>query len=408
MLIIKQEEIIKIIEQGLETNSVLFEISLKSRDQLSQEMVAFANTLGGLLIIGVADNGEVLGLTPNDIRKLNQWIGSASTELIKPPISPLTDVININGKDVLVVEVLQGTNKPYYTNEGISYIKKGSDKRIAPPEEILRMFQASGKIYADEGIVSNTSANDIDEQIFKEFIYNKFFKRMMGDEISIKEFKKLGIDEALEKIGAHASFTQVLKNMAFSDGINLTLAGLLLFGKTPQLFRPMFTLQCVNYVGNDIAGTNFRDSEPPYEGDLETLFENGMSFLKRNLRSIQVESNFNSLGELEIPLESLEELLVNSLIHRDYYINSTVKVLMFDNRIEIISPGKLPNTLTLENIMSGQSLSRNPILHSNAQFLLPYRGLGSGIPRAINKYKNIEFQNSEQSEQFKVIIHRPV
>ena len=81
---------------------------------------------------------------------------------------------------------------------------------------------------------------------------------------------------------------------------------------------------------------------------------------------------------------------------------------MFDNRIEIVSPGKLPNTLTLENIMNGQSLSRNPILHSNAQFLLPYRGLGSGIPRALDKYKNIEFQNNEQSEQFKVIIRRTV
>jgi ATP-dependent DNA helicase RecG len=404
----KREDVIQIIESGFETSTVQFKVTINNINQLSQEMVAFSNTLGGLLIIGVADNGEVLGLTPKDIRKLNQWIGSASTELIKPPISPLTDVIKIQDKDILVIEVLQGTNKPYYTNEGISYIKKGSDKRIAPPEEILRMFQASGKIYADEGIVSNSSEKDIDEQIFKEFIFNKFFKRMGSNGMSVNEFKKLEISEALEKIGVYAPFPQVLKNMAFSDGNNLTLAGLLLFGKTPQQYKPMFTLQCVNYVGNDIAGTNFRDSEPPYEGDLKTLFENGMAFLKRNLRSVQVETSFNSLGTLEIPLESLEELLVNSLIHRDYYINSTVKVLMFDNRIEIVSPGKLPNTLTIENILTGQSLSRNPILHSNAQFLLPYRGLGSGIPRAIDKYKNIEFQNIEQSEQFKVIIHRPV
>lgn len=402
----KQEEIIQIIERGFETSTVQFKETINNINQLSQEMVAFSNTLGGHLIIGVADNGKVHGLSPNDIRKLNQWIGNASTELIKPPISPLTDVINIQGKDVLVVEVLQGTNKPYYTNEGISYVKKGSDKRIAPPEEILRMFQASGKIYADEGIVSNTSLNDIDEQVFKEFIYNKYFKRLMGNEITINEFKKLGIDEALEKIGAQAPFAQVLKNMAISDGISLTLAGLLLFGKNPQQFRPMFTMQCVNYVGNEIAGTKFRDSEPPYEGNLKTLFEYGMTFLKRNLKSIQVESSFNSLGELEIPLEALEELLVNSLVHRDYFINSSVKVLMFDNRIEIVSPGKIPNSLTLENIISGQSLSRNPILHSNAQFLLPYRGLGSGIPRALSKYKNIEFQNNEQAEQFKAIIHR--
>ncbi|MFA4839643.1 MAG: RNA-binding domain-containing protein [Candidatus Neomarinimicrobiota bacterium] len=401
-------EIIQAIERGFETSTIQFKVTINNINQLSQEMVAFSNTLGGLLIIGVSDNGEVHGLAPVDIRKINQWVGSASTELIKPPISPLTDVIKVQGKNVLVVEVLKGTNKPYYTNEGISYVKKGSDKRIAPPEEILRMFQASGKIYADEGIVNNTSVNDIDETVFKEFIYNKFIRRITGDEIKIDDYKKLSIDEALERIGIKTSFATVLKNMAFYDGNNLTLAGLLLFGKNPQQYKPMFTIQCVSYVGNDIAGTKFRDSEPPYEGNLQTLFESALNFVKRNLKSIQVENSFNSLGKLEIPQETLEELLVNSLAHRDYFINSSVKVLMFDNRIEIISPGKLPNSITIENIISGQSISRNPILHSNCQFLLPYRGLGSGIPRALDNYKNIEFQNNEQAEQFKAIIHRQV
>ncbi len=399
-------EVIQAIERGFETSTIQFKATIKNINQLSQEMVAFSNTLGGLLIIGVAENGEVHGLSPDEIRKINQWIGSASAELIKPPISPLTDIIKVQGKYVLVVEVLRGTNKPYYTNEGISYIKKGSDKRIAPPEEILRMFQSSNKIYADEGFVSNTSVNDIDEQIFKEFIYNKFYKRMVGDDISLEDFKKLGIEKALDKIGANAPYATVLKNMAFSDGNNLSLAGLLLFGKSPQQFKPMFTMQCVYYVGNDIAGTNFRDSQPPYEGNLKTLFECAMTFVKRNLKSIQVEDSFNSLGELEIPIVTLEELLVNSLVHRDYYVNSTVKVLMFDNRIEIVSPGKIPNSLTIENIINGQSIPSNPILHSNAQFLLPYIGLGSGIPRALDKYKNIEFQNNEHAEQFKAIIHR--
>jgi len=401
-------EFIQAIERGFETSTVQFKVTINNINELYQEMVAFSNSLGGLLIIGVADNGEVVGLSPVDIRKINQWVGNASTELIKAPISPLTDVIKVQGKDILVVEVLEGTNKPYYTNEGISYVKKGSDKRIAPPEEILRMFQASSKIYADEGIVSNTSANDIDETVFKEFIYNKSIRRIIGDEIKIDDYKKLSIDEALEKIGIKASFATVLKNMAFYDGNNLTLAGLLLFGKNPQQYRPIFTIQCVSYIGNDIAGTKFRDSEPPYEGNLKMLFESALNFVKRNLKSIQVEDSFNSLGKLEIPQVTLEELLVNSLAHRDYFINSSVKVLMFDNRIEIISPGKLPNSITIENIISGQSISRNPILHSNCQFLLPYRGLGSGIPRALDNYKNIEFQNNEQAEQFKAIIHRQV
>ncbi len=400
-----QEEIIRLIERGFETSTLQFKVTINNINQLSQEMVAFSNTLGGLLIIGVTDKGEVHGISADEIRKLNQWIGSASTELIKPPISPLTDVIQIQGKNILAVEIRQGASKPYYTNEGISYIKKGSDKRIAPPEEILRMFQESGKIYADEGIVRNTSVNDIDENIFREFIYNKYLSQRSGAAVSLREFMQIPMSNALEMIGANAPLATVLKNMAFSDGSDLTLAGLMLFGKNPQHFKPMFTMQCVYYAGNDIAGTHFRDSPPPYEGNLKTLFENAMTFLKRNLRYVQVQESFNSLGELEIPQATLEELLVNSLVHRDYYIDSTVKVLMFDNRIEIISPGKIPNSLTIENIINGQSIPRNPIIHSNAQFLLPYRGLGSGIPRALRNYKNIEFVNDEAG-QFKAIIYR--
>ncbi|MBI3258063.1 MAG: putative DNA binding domain-containing protein [Ignavibacteriae bacterium] len=401
-----QEEIICLIERGFETSTLQFKVTINNINQLSQEMVAFSNTLGGILVIGVTDEGKVHGLSGDEIRKINQWIGSASTELIKPPISPLTDVIQINGKNVLVVEIRQGASKPYYTNEGISYIKKGSDKRIAPPEEILRMFQESGKIYADETIIRNSSAEDIDENIFKEFIYNKFFGQRSGVAVSLQEFLQLPMSNALEMIKVNAPLETVLKNMVFSDGNNLTLAGLMLFGKNPQHFKPMFTVQCVSYAGNDIAGTHFRDSQPPYEGNLKMLFENAMTFLKRNLRYVQVQESFNSLGELEIPQATLEELLVNSLVHRDYYIDSTVKVLMFDNRIEIVSPGKIPNSLTIENIINGQSIPRNPIIHSNAQFLLPYRGLGSGIPRALRNYKNIEFVNDESGGQFKAIIYR--
>jgi len=402
-------EIIKLIERGFETSSVQFKRRIDHINQLSQEIVAFANTRGGYLIIGVEDNGEVIGLSAAEIRKLNQWIANVSTEIIRPPISPLTEVINIQGKNVLVAEVPKGANIPYYTNEGIAFVKKGSDKRIAPPEEILRMFQRAGKLYADEGIVGNASASCIDEQIFKEFLYHKFYQRSAREAMSVGEFKKLRMDEALEKSGTQASFNTALKNMAFSDGNHLTLAGLLLFGKNPQQHRPMFAVQCISYAGNDISGTSFRDSAPPFEGNLKMLFEQAMAFVKRNLKLVQVEKSFNSLGELEIPQITLEELLVNALVHRDYFINASVKVMMFDNRVEIISPGKIPNSLTIENITHGQSISRNPVLCQNAQFLLPYKGMGSGIPRAIANYKHIELpKTNETEEQFKAIIHRTV
>lgn len=399
-------EILNRIKRG-EDSRTQFKQTINNAAQAAEEFVAFSNTEGGLLFVGVKKNGEILGLSHQEIEKINQHISNAASQNMKAPISPFTENVPIEDKTIIVIHIPKGTNKPYYTNEGISYIKVGSDKRIAPPEEILRMFQASGRIYADEMIINHTSVNDIDEQVFKEFIYNKFYKRNPGDITRVEDFKKSGIDEALEVIGTHVPFATALKNMAFSDGNSLTLAGLLLFGKSPQRHRPAFTLHCISYAGNDISGTCFRDSPPPFDGDLKVMFEKAMTFLKRNLRLVQVETSFNSLGELEIPQITLEEILVNALVHRDYFINASVKVIMFDNRIEIISPGRIPNSLTIENIINGQSISRNPILHQNAQFLLPYKGMGSGIPRAIANYKHIEFPKAnETQEQFKVIIHR--
>ena len=407
-IIMDSLEIIRLIERGFETSTVQFKRNIDHINQIVQEIVAFANTLGGYLIIGVSDTGEVIGLHADTIRKLNQWVANASTELIKPPVSPLTEVINIMGKDVLVVEVPKGANLPYYTNEGIAYIKKGSDKRIAPPEEILRMFQRSNRFYADESVVQGATTNDIETDVLKEFLYNKYRRRMVGGAIPYEEYKMLSVEDALERIGGGSSLSKILQNMSFSDGTNLTLAGLMLFGKNPQKFKPLFTVQCVCYIGNHISGSHYRDSEQPFEGNLKTLFDKSLAFLIRNLRNIQVEKSFNTLGELEIPQESLEELLVNALVHRDYFIQSSVKVLMFDDRIEIVSPGKIPNSLTIQNMLNGQSIARNPILHSNSQFLLPYKGLGSGIPRAISAYPEIVLHNYDDRDLFVAEIKRKI
>src|SRR5690606_40653425 len=114
------------------------------------------------------------------------------------------------------------------------------------------------------------------------------------------------------------------------------------------------------------------------------------------------------LGRLEIPGEVLEELIVNALVHRDYFINSSIQIFIFDNRIEIISPGKLPNTLNENNVKFYTSIARNPIIYSNCAFVgLPFTGIGSGIPRAINLSPDIRLINDQANEKFAVVIPRP-
>ena len=115
---------------------------------------------------------------------------------------------------------------------------------------------------------------------------------------------------------------------------------------------------------------------------------------------------FNSLGKLEIPEIVITELLVNALVHRDYFIQDSIKLFVFDDRIEIISPGKLPNSLTEEQIKRGVRRSRNSIICSLAPDLLEYRGAGSGIMRALQAYPDIDFFNDVEGEQFKVTVRR--
>ena len=128
--------------------------------------------------------------------------------------------------------------------------------------------------------------------------------------------------------------------------------------------------------------------------------------MKRALHRIQGDKGFNSLGELEIPEIVLTELLVNAIIHRDYFIRDSIRIFIFDDRIEIISPGKLPNNLTEAQIRAGIRRSRNTILASLAPDVLPYRGIGSGILRALKAWPNMEFVNDREAEQFTARVFR--
>jgi ATP-dependent DNA helicase RecG len=398
-------ELLELVQKG-ESSLVQFKEIINNINQLAQEFCALANTEGGIVLIGVSDNGEIKGLSAEQIHKLNQWISNAASQNIKPPISPLTEIVTVGDLNVLVVKIPMGYSKPYFTNEGVAYVKMGADKRTAPPEEILRLFQSAGKIYADEGLVLGSTINDIDEVSFKTLIINKF-RNKFGN-IAIDELLKRPVDQLLMIIDKNISLNQLLQNMKLSEGSTLTLAGLLLIGTNPQKYKPLFSIKCISFVGNEISGGQFRDKNDLLEGNLSVLYAKALEFAIRNLKHIQVEDGFNSLGQLEIPKEVLEEIIVNTLVHRDYYLSSSIHIFIFDDRIEIISPGKLPNTLNENNVKFYTSIARNPIIYSNCAFAgLPFTGIGSGIPRAIYLYPNINLINDKTNEKFTVIIQRP-
>lgn len=357
--------------------------------ELAKEFVAFLNAEGGCLFFGVDDDGVVVGLQGHQIEQLNQLVGNTADQNVKPPFHPLVQNIDFENKIIVIVHVPKGIAKPYATSSGDFYIRSSADKKKLSQDELRRMFAESKRLFADEEPIFGTSIKELNTEAFLYFL-----KR---EDVKIFEDVKnnnLEVESLLEN------------RLLLKDGY-LTLAGNLLFGWEPQKYNPSFYVDCCYCDGNDIS-TDAYITKKIVKGHFRQLFEESLSFIKSNLKSIQVEKDFNSLGVLEIDERILVELLVNALVHRDYFIYSSIKIFLFKNRLEIISPGKLPNSLTVEKIKSGISIHRNPILNSICKYLLPYSGYGSGIKRALALDSSIEFINDTEKEEFKAVVYRNV
>ncbi len=382
--IMNTKELLDIIGKG-ETSKVQFKVNVTNEQSIAQEMVAFANTKGGTILIGVDDKTwEIIGLTDSDLRRLTNLMVNASSQHIKEPLFIETDTIDYEGKKVMIINVPEGIAKPYKDNDGIIFMKNGANKRkVTSNEEISRLLQSSGYLYAEDKIIGNSSIDDINFMKFSSFYEQKYKDSIEPDKME-----------------------KYLQNLRLFVNNKITVAGALLFGNKVEMLLPSFFIVAVWFRGNEITDTEYRSSKN-LTGTLDELYRKGFDFIVSKLDSLQAGQPFNSIGKLEIPEVVITELLVNALIHRDYFINDSIKIFVFDNRVEMISPGKLPNSLTEDHIRRGIRRTRNTIIASFAPDILQYRGAGSGILRALQEYPSIEFINDIDGEQFKVIITRP-
>jgi ATP-dependent DNA helicase RecG len=377
-------ELLETVARG-EDSRHQFKDDATNAASLAGEIVAFANSGGGQLFLGVANDGTIHEHDAASVDRLNQLIGNAASNLVRPPINPVTENVGISTGVVIVVTVPDGISKPYMDNNGAIWIKSGSDKRrVTAREEMQRMFQTAQLVHGDDVPVPGTSISDIDLDYFRRFFRSRFEQELEEQDLSLG---------------------QVLSNMRVVRNDTLTVTGALLFAREPQVFLPVFHVKAVCYPGNDIHATTYLDSADIL-GRIETQFEDALGFVLRNLRREQGGQGVNSLGEIEIPRIVLEELLANALIHRDYFVSAPIRIFVFDDRVEILSPGHLPNNLTVANIRSGNSNIRNPILTSYATKVLPYRGLGTGILRALKEYPAIDFVDDRDGNLFRAVIRR--
>lgn len=372
---------------GGEDSTTQFKSDARNSESLASEMAAFANGEGGTILIGVADDGSMPGLSREDVSRINQLTSNAASHLVRSPLTVQTrNTLLKNGQVVIVLTVPKGMDKPYFDKNGVIWLKSGADKRrINSKEELRRFFQFADQFHADE-LPTKAGLDRLDRERFSTFLQDVYKQK----------FPK-----------AEAARLQILQNMNLaSETGSLNLAGVLLFAKDPERIKPSFVVKAVAFPGTTIAASVYNDSED-FSGPLPTLFQEAMAFIRRNLRKVQAGRSVNLPGKPEIPLPVFEELLVNALIHRDYLIEAPIRLFVFSDRIEIVSPGHLPNNLTVEKIRTGNSNIRNPILASYAaKGILPYHGIGSGITRALDDWPDIGFTDDHEGCLFTATVRR--
>ena len=404
------DDISKQIKAG-EVSGVQFKERILDKYDIACELVAFSNSHGGKLVVGIKDKtGETNALSYSEVQETTNLLSDIASENVVPSILIKIDTVEVEDGNLVIATVKEGLNKPYHDNKGIVWVKNGADKRkVFDNAELAEMMTDCGSFAPDEAGVRDATVNDLDATTIKQFLGNRFDRVLEKKGLTGDAFNEASLDMICSAIAKGHDCEKILRNLRFirPDG-TLTVAAMLLFGKYTQRWLPMMTAKCICFAGNSVGSKVFRDkvNDADMEGNLLHQYDTIMDFFTRNLHNVQVGAEFNSMGKLEIPYTSLVEFTVNSLVHRSLNMKAPVRIFIFDNRVEIHSPGALPNGLTIDDIKAGTSMPRNMFLFNNAIYLLPYTGVGSGITRALDEDVNVTFMNNDKAQEFVITVWR--
>lgn len=381
-----EQELIELCSLG-ESTTVQYKLEFTTQKQIAEELVAFANTRGGIIVFGAEDKtGKMVGLTYEQVQYTSRELGNTANEQVRPVIYIETETVKHEGMAYVVAYVKNGIYKPYKDLSGNIWVKQGSDKRrVTENSEIRRLLQNSHQYQVDADGVEGSSEDNIDTKALDSYFAHVYGKG--ADDFKMPR-------------------KNVLRNAHITDDLGrLTVAGLMFFAKEPQQFRPHHCIKAVWFYGNEIGGMEYRDSRD-IMGTIPEMYDEAVRWLKSCLNRPQNGQSFNSVGELEIPEVVLEELMQNALVHLDLLKPASIRLLVFDNRIEIVNPGCLPDGQTIDEMLLGNSDPRNPLLAQFGSNTMPYRGLGSGIPRVMATGSDVELIDRPDGNQFVARIWR--
>jgi len=379
-------EIYQILDQG-ENSSVEFKSSAVRSESLAREIVAFANSKGGVILLGVEDDASITGLS--DDKNWEQWVINISRTNINPSIHLDFEILDIENKLVGLISVPKGKDKPYQTNDGKFYIRVGSTARIATIQELMRLFQESGVFHFDAMPVEQTSLKNLNSSKLSEY-----FETYTVNYENLSDSEKISL----------------LKNSdILSENEKCTVAGLLVFGINPQKYLKMASISFA--VFNNTQMSSELINRQNIEGTLDYQIDTAVALIRNHIAvPSDIIGNKRTSTRKAFSEKIYRELVVNACCHRNYSIDgSKIRIFVFKDRLEVISPGRLPNTINVEKLKSGVSYAVNPVIVKFMENLNYMDKLGRGLPmvylESIRLGKAALFQ--EIGEEFRVTLYFP-
>ncbi len=349
--------VVEVVEKG-ESETTEFKTSLAEWRDVVETISAFSNRNGGTIFIGVGDGCEILGV--NNGKSTLEELANQIKQNTDPVIYPSIRIEVIEGKTIIVVDVKEFEQKPVLAF-GRAFMRVGKSSQKIGHEEIRKLALLASKVYWDGRVCEGAGLEDIDEGKVWRYLERR------------EDIRKVHKPEKLD-------ISTLLLNLSAAKKVNgdiiPTNAGMLLFGKNPQRFVLQSQLRAARFAGKTLTG-DFLD-RLDCSGTLWEIVEQAEDFVRKNIRlfGFRTEYSFQRIDKFEYPIKAIREAIINALVHRNYFEPADTRIAIFDDRIEIISPGMFPESVTPEK---PKHVPVNPLLCQLVYDIGLIEKYGSGI-----------------------------
>lgn len=362
-----------------EGSQLEFKLDDVAPKDVAKVMVAFANHEGGRILFGVDDDATVVGVRRTGIE---EWLYNIARDKIRPAINPTFDLLRDigDGRDVVVVSVDPGitVHQRWHNNRGQYYIRTGSESREPSPDELQRLFQRRGTLRAELQPVTAATVDDLDAARLEAY-----FRDIREQELPPPGIERDRILTTLDLLAEGMT------------GLRPSCAGMLLFGREPAAFLGQAVIDLIAFAGEE-PDYDIIDREE-VNRPLVRLDRDGVSDLGAIEHAVRFVSNHMRVAtdladgtrrdvHTSLPIEPIREAVVNAVAHRDYLMEgATVQVRVFSSGMEVVSPGRPPNGITLESMLLGDRSTRNNLIVDVLRDYAYVDRLGMGISRKMVK-----------------------